>query len=276
MKPELYKITYSQRHTFYIQINQQGYRVTSHNNMNCDKGKKRIMIFGDSFTQGSGLNDHQTYPFIIQDSLKNYFVQNYGISGYGVANVHKLLTEKYLPDSGDICIYSYFFQHNNRYERRVLKMMYAHPEVMGSLGYLLLREKDGAIVHEFVLYDYNMCFLSSYSALANLIEDKWNNYLDTKENIESEKLAYKAVNDMNEICKNNGANFVLAGIQSQDGTEKMLEHCKALGIRFLDISVNLNDTTFNQMPYDNHPNAKSNQIFAERIIKYLRTNSLIE
>jgi hypothetical protein len=50
----------------------------------------------------------------------------------------------------------------------------------------------------------------------------------------------------------------------------MLDFCKNNGILALDISVDLTDSNFNQMPYDDHPNALSNRIFANRIFMFMK------
>jgi len=261
-----YDITYGGNYTFRVTIDSGGYRVVSSARKS---GNKKLLIFGDSFTLGSGLNDDEVYPKLLQDSLSDFWVKNYAIPGYGVANVYTQITTMFLPDSGDLCIYSYFKQHDNRYIRSVLKMMYANLKIMGSLGFMRLSEQSGEITSVFQPYNYKMCFLSPYSALANLLEDSYNSFIDKQENLVYEELAQKAVFAMDSFCKSRGATFVLYGIQRDDGTEKMLNFCSEHKILSLDISVDLNDNKFNQMPYDNHPNAYSNRLFAKKILRHL-------
>jgi hypothetical protein len=274
MIPGSCEISYGGEYTFTINTDSNGYRFTSKESEK-HANKRKIKIFGDSFTQGSGLNDHETYPYLLQDSLENFSINNYGVSGYGVANIHRLICDFEKPDSGDIYVYAYFFQHNNRFERRVLKMAYAQPQIMGSLGYIILDEKNGKIQSRYQPYNYKMFFISKYSAIANLAEDAFNNFFDGKDNSKYFSIAYKAIRDMDEICKERGATFILAGIQREDGTEKMINRCKDSGIKCVDISVDLNLNEYNQMPYDNHPNAYSNRLFANRLLNYFRDNSLI-
>jgi hypothetical protein len=50
-----------------------------------------IVFFGDSFTFGDGLNDDQTYPYLVARQLgKSYAAYNFGFSGYGP---HQMLAE---------------------------------------------------------------------------------------------------------------------------------------------------------------------------------------
>lgn len=274
MKPGKFQITYNNEYSFRVTHNQDGYRIVRPPNESVNTfKKKRIMILGDSFTHGSGLNDNETYPWLLQSKIKGYDVYNLGISGYGVANVLVQISNYFMPDSGDICIYSYFFQHNNRYERSVLKMIYAQPQMMGAMGYLCLTDSNSVVYKP---YNYNMWLFSPHSALSNFSEDKYNRWVDNKENKNSFINAKKAVAFINNYCKKRGAVFILAGIRQKDGTKKMLDFCNNHGIPCIDISVDLDNPDFNQMPYDDHPNAYSNMIFTERIHCYLTDNFIHE
>jgi hypothetical protein len=269
-------ITYNNEFTFFITINDHGYRITKLDSINF-RNKKKICFLGDSFTLGSGLNDNETYPYIIQDSLFGYNVMNYAIPGYGVANIFNQIMYEVPPDSGDILIYAYFNQHNNRYERKVLKMLYAQPKLMGSMGYIVFsNDKEGRLIAEFQPYNYKMYLLSPYSSIINLLEDGKNILLDRSANLKSQSFAFEAIKRIDIACRKRGATFILAGIQRGDGTEKMLDFCKSNDILNVDIAVDLNDNTYNQMPYDNHPNAFSNKIFAQRIMDFLKKKRLID
>ncbi len=57
-----------------------------------------ILFVGDSFTFGDGLNDHETYPWLVQENLPEYSVHNFGVPGYGTCQIYKSL--KLLLESG--------------------------------------------------------------------------------------------------------------------------------------------------------------------------------
>ena len=273
MLPGEFKITYNKEFVFTITHNRNGYRITSPDTITkANSTKRRINIFGDSFTHGSGLNDTQTYPWLLQQKLPDWQVNNYGISGYGIANVLTQIEKYFPPHKGDIYIYSYFTQHNNRYERTVLKMIYAQPKLMGMLGYLTLNSNLATTFHA---YDYKMFTLSRYSALINFLEDKWDGYLDKRDNFEAMAVAQKAINYLNNKCKKAGAILVIAGIRQHDGTAKMLNYCNEQKILSTDISVDLTNNKFNQMPFDDHPNSYSNILFANRLNKFLIDKNLL-
>jgi len=74
------------------------------------EGKIRILIFGDSFTFGEGVNDTETYAYYLQEMLPDTEVINLGVMGYGHDQMLLYLKEegvKYKPDIvilGSICI----------------------------------------------------------------------------------------------------------------------------------------------------------------------------
>jgi hypothetical protein len=81
---------YSQKH-FDFEANytiSDGKRLTINNG--CTKSHRTINLFGDSFTFGIGVEDHETIASLLSKEAKEYCVNNYGISGYG-PDQYKLL-----------------------------------------------------------------------------------------------------------------------------------------------------------------------------------------
>jgi lysophospholipase L1-like esterase len=67
--------------TVSIYTDNMGLRV-SKNYFKKDASKKNILIFGDSFTFGVGLENEDTYPSLIEKKLSNFNVYNYGVGSY--------------------------------------------------------------------------------------------------------------------------------------------------------------------------------------------------
>jgi Glycosyl hydrolases family 16 len=75
----IYEVKYS--------TDENGHRITPPIHANADT--KSIVFLGCSFVFGKGLNDKESLPYIVQDSLKNkYKVYNFAVNGYGP---HQLL-----------------------------------------------------------------------------------------------------------------------------------------------------------------------------------------
>jgi lysophospholipase L1-like esterase len=85
----------------FVKINSKGLRDKEYSYEKPD-GIKRIVVLGDSFTWGYGVEDKDRFTEILEDSLlNNYEVINMGVSGYGTdQELLTLETEgvKYNPD----------------------------------------------------------------------------------------------------------------------------------------------------------------------------------
>lgn len=66
----------------YYTIDETGFRVLPH--VCSDSSLNSIVIFGDSFTFGVGLEDDEVMLYILQNSVRNkYKVYNFSVEGYG-------------------------------------------------------------------------------------------------------------------------------------------------------------------------------------------------
>jgi hypothetical protein len=78
----LYDATYT--------IGPHGLRISSSSADDHDSSRQCILFFGDSFTFGQGLEDHQTLPFQVSTKATDpYRTYNFGVMGYGA---HQMLS----------------------------------------------------------------------------------------------------------------------------------------------------------------------------------------
>lgn len=66
-----------------LYTNSKGLRAKTEYSYKKPDGKTRILVFGDSFTFGDGVNDEKTYPYFLQKELPETEVLNFGENGYG-------------------------------------------------------------------------------------------------------------------------------------------------------------------------------------------------
>src|SRR5437879_1593276 len=66
---------------FRVTIGDDGYRVTSR--ASDSQKKPDLWILGCSYTWGLGVNDEETFPWIVQSSMRELRVRNLGGNGYG-------------------------------------------------------------------------------------------------------------------------------------------------------------------------------------------------
>lgn len=272
--PGSYKVTYQNKYRILLTNNSHGYRITSNDSAIETAGHKhRLNIFGDSQTQGCGLNDEETFAWLLQKKTPQYEVNNYGSPGYGIANITAQITALPKPDTGDVFLLAYSPEQNYRLQRSIMKEVSAHPEINAQISFMGLTDS----LHPFVYTNnYRMWALSPYSALCNFAEDQWNNYIDADQTEKAKYIAQKAIRYLNSYCTRYGATFILVVIDDQN-TGNLLPFCNLEHILNTDVSVDLNDTTFNQSSYnDRQPNPHANVIFADRIFDFLHKNNLLQ
>jgi hypothetical protein len=98
--------------TTYIKINSDGYRGQLYPKEK-PEGVYRIVVLGDSFTFGQGLNITDTFTHILEEILNNksnimnYQVINLGVPGYSLYQNVEILEDKGIDYSPDLLILSY-------------------------------------------------------------------------------------------------------------------------------------------------------------------------
>lgn len=98
-KPNLRDVKFFNGKT--LSTNSHGFRGKQDFPYARDKRKLRILILGDSFTFGDGVNDDETYSYYLQQMLPGTEVINMGVHGYGHDQMLILFKEvgvRYKPD----------------------------------------------------------------------------------------------------------------------------------------------------------------------------------
>jgi hypothetical protein len=268
-----YKVFYADGTYWQTTHDIRGHRITSHGGQlgDSDTGcRPAIHILGCSFTHGSGLSNEETYPFLLQSELPGFRVYNHAVGGYGTVNAYLQVKELIEADSGDIVLYAYIGEHDNRYTRRAFKKLHPSRETFRDIRFL---SADTSLRISYYAYSYSPWPLISHSALVNTLENLYLRHLDGE--LEKHLISERIVLNMMSMCRRKGAMFVFVGISDDRETGNMLRFCSENGIPAVDISVDLNDDRYNLMPYDDHPNALANSLFKDRIMVFLLHNGLV-
>jgi hypothetical protein len=88
----------------------------------------------------------------------------------------------------------------------------------------------------------------------------------------SQMVTRKIILRINKLCKANDITLIVAGITKQ--TVSMLKFCNENNIPTVDISVKLYKDEMSNLPYDGHPGAKANKIFAEKLVFFLKSQGI--
>jgi hypothetical protein len=240
-----------------------------------------VAFYGCSFTYGTGVNDSEVYPFLIQEKFPDLKIENRAVPGYGQAQILLNLEQELISSQKpDILILNYLSFHN---ERNTLNPSYRQKLRM---GYQITERDDEGIAKFKCNYPYgsvengelrleqksiqeiNSTFpLISYSASMNALQ----NVTDGKsiDAAEDEKVTLEMIDRIHEVCKSNGVEFVISTMMNDDVTNRLITHCLMKSIPTIDIAVDLTQKGFTNAPYDQHPSAKAHKIFAEKLSVYL-------
>lgn len=232
--------------------------------------KDQIWVFGCSFTFGV-CNDSETFPWLLQELMPDYEIVNFGIAGG--SNLQSLirckeafLTRK-LPKVV-VLAYSSFHDERNTFTRNTrkvvlpycclgdLRMPYARLNRDGRLNYY----KADAVFREFPLM--------RSSALAALLERTWDKV--EKLSLQSHSVTKALIRDFNQLCRDRGVIFVVAGLSRDPETQDLFRFCAKEGIPYADGYVNLARPGYNNAPFDGHPSPRANREYADKLAVFLK------
>ena len=241
---------------------------------NDSRTKEEVWIFGCSFTHGWGLQDNETYPWLLQQRMPEYEFVNFGVGGYG--SIHSLIqfreALKNKTPRVAVLAYANFHDERNTLARQRRKWVVTGRN-LGPIAQPYARlNGPGNLRYSFTAVEYTEFPLMRYSALGNFIEDKYNQ-LEVGL-VHSREVSELLVLEMAKIAGEHKVRFIVAGIFASAGTRKMLQFAQDHGIASVDISVDLK-VPENRLP-DEHPSAVANRIFADKLESFLKTEALAE
>ncbi|OVE74305.1 hypothetical protein BVX94_00780 [bacterium B17] len=88
---------------------QDGCRVSSEDS-SVYEGKPLVAALGCSMTYGYGVNDSDTYPWVLQEGLPEYNVKNYGVNAYSLYQAQLMLEA--IPEDEDLKLVILGFHEN--------------------------------------------------------------------------------------------------------------------------------------------------------------------
>lgn len=279
-QPGIYTLNINNRFDFTAKHGPDGFRITGNDSteLNEADGRPQIWILGCSYTYGWLVNDHETYPWLVQKNLPKYKIKNLGVNGYGTLQSYLQFKEtvKTKPAPAVAILgYSDFHQKRDTVERR-WKKEHAYVDRVGSFVIPAARidneSDDLTILYDSM--DYRGFPLTSKSALMTVLENRYNIYRDEK--LGSWEVAEKVLEKFQTLALKMETTFVLAGINDNDATMKMLRICQNKGMRTVDISVDRskNHPEHTHYPYDSHPSPLAHQKYAEKLTRYLTEQKL--
>jgi hypothetical protein len=221
------------------------------------EGEKTLAAYGCSFTYGHPVAAEETFCSLLQGMFPAWRVENHGVPGYGTAqNLIQLERETRWNKAGLVTFC--WIEHHLR--RNVADFSWIE-----RLSWSALSEGPGRRVPRATLDQNGALQMQSvrlprpdFSGIdfSDFAPDNY--YLDL--------VCFRLFERANAIVIGCGGHFFITTLQGQLSTglrKQLADH----GIPVVDASLSGDEYTC--LPYDSHPNALANRIYAERIREYL-------
>lgn len=78
---------------YLVRVNQSGFRCNREFEARRTPGRRRILLFGDSYTAGDGVSNKQRYGDLLESLLPDLEVYNFGLSGTGTDQQYLIFRE---------------------------------------------------------------------------------------------------------------------------------------------------------------------------------------
>jgi hypothetical protein len=234
---------------FTMDIDADGYRVTSAK-PDLHEGQPAVWIFGCSFTWGYPLDNQDTYPWLIQAGLPDHDVRNFGV--HGVGNLRALrqlreLLEYNRREPPVLAVFAYASFHKAR------NVSGAAESAAGDIT------QGGHVVDFRTVLDEGA--LAAVDVPAEIEDPALR---------EETRVTFAIFAELLALCRTHGIRPVLAVQHIAGSSDPVVEFAASLGFEIVPMTVNLGRAIYNVMPFDNHPNAAANTVFAEKLLPVLK------
>jgi hypothetical protein len=250
---------------------EQRHRITNSNPAN-DAGREEIYIFGCSIAHGFGVDDEETFPYLLQQAAPSWKVTNFGIES--ASTVQALLELEQLLAAGAkpkcvVLAYAGFHDERNVSLRKRRRELAPLNPVIGDVlvPYARLTESDDLEIYEASL-QYREFPLSRWSAILNLIDL----VLIGQEMQASrmDEVTRALLLRFQKLCREHDIELVVAGIWPD--AKEILAWCAEQGIANVDLSFDTSTREYlTDSKVDRHPGRKGHQHYATRLAEFLRT-----
>ncbi|MFC2163099.1 hypothetical protein ACFLRF_05410 [Candidatus Altiarchaeota archaeon] len=235
------------------------------------EGGSGLWIFGCSYTFGESLEDNETYAWLLQETLPEYDVVNFGHMGYGtlqsLIQFRRALGE---GDKPDIVIVSYASLHD---DRNILSRSRSKNVITCrnfTLNLPFARFDGKKLEYGSGRLEYWTPPLIRYSALVNLVDDVYT--ILEEGSFRGHDVSKALLLEFSRISRGKGIVLVVAGMRSDPETVEMIQYLKGRGIHAVDVSDHGFDIKDFNQPHSWHPSPLANRKYAGRLHEYLMEN----
>lgn len=235
-----------------------------------------VHVHGCSFFAGMGVNDDEVLSARLQRLLgANHRVVNRAIPGHGMTTqlrqLQQSITQGRVPQVAVFSLASFHLHRNpgaadylNRFQVIRDRPMQFLCSELGS---------DGQV--RFFIKDVEQQLLpgARHSALLHLLGTTLVNHASNKE--AQLRLQLALMDSAHALAAEHGVFPIFMVITEDEISIRMAQHAQGQGYPLLRSSVNYDDTDYNLMPHDGHPNARAHSTYAYEVYSMMGHHGLI-
>ncbi len=280
LNPGNFSVTINDSLTYFASHLENGTRKNSKDTLN--EQLPELHLHGCSFTYGMGVNNEETFAFLLQEKIKSqYKIINHAVPAYG--NIQGFLKTKNQIKNREkkpntiMAFYANFHDERNAMNSSYRSQMHygmnilnKQPKKIKQATFPFAQIKNDSLVCLKNKLDelYHPIFLRNYSALTNAFQEFKNKFKDR--NVKESETTIKIFEDWNEICKKENIDFIVVSILDNEISKETTLQLRQKNIKTLDIGLDiLNNNKFNNLPYDSHPNVLAHRVYAEKLLNYI-------
>ena len=274
LKPGKYKVKINDCIDYKVTHTNDGRRITSNKII---AAKKKIYIFGCSFAYGVGVNDQETFPFLLQNLFLQFEVYNYAIPGSGT--LQSFLYLKKTLESGQrpkIVVISYATFHEERnlltrsFESKLYEGVHFHEGFKLSKFYYpccVIKNNKMTIESIDIIKDFKPIPFVKYSAIATFVDQTWNklDYLKTDRFLVS-KMLFK---DFQNLANQYHFKLIIADVSYNEKSKDIEVFCSKNNLNYVNISPDYSKGNYTLAPCDYHPNQSAHLIYSRKLYEYI-------
>lgn len=274
LKKGTFKISINNKVDYTATHDNEGKRITSKTPI---RDKNNIWIFGCSFAYGVGVNNEESYPFLLQTFLKNYKVDNFAIPGSAsIQSYLKLKEQLSKGHTPKIVVVSYatFHEERNQLTRGFESNLYDGLKLHKGLKLNKYYYPRCKIVNNKIdiknidiTEDFTPIPWVEKSAIATFINQTWNAFEDKK--IIGFPVSKYLILEFQKLAKQYNFKLIIADVAYSKRSNEIKTFCLKRNINYVTISPDFSLGNYTLAPYDYHPNKMAHKVYAYKLYEYI-------
>jgi hypothetical protein len=259
-----------------ISINSRGLRDTEYTLERNDK--KRMLILGDSFSWGYGVQHHERFSEILENNYSDWEIINASVSGYGTDQQFLYLKEEGLFYKPDVVLLLF---NKTDFGNNINKEQYWYNKPYFILEDESLQLQNIPVPKTTLRQKLDRFFIGKtyfwkviyYLIIYNTIRKGGrHNQKKAFQKQNKYEVTYQLIKAMNDLARKNGAKFILVSIPMIKKSRNFLQDLSAkLDISYLPLDAffsNIEKTV--TFPHDSHWNSVGHEAAAIAIDQFLQ------